>query len=147
MSENDGLPDWIVQHLEQYAADPQAAHDWDATAPGGKPNTPVLLLSTTGAKSGLQRTLPLIYGRHGDSYVVIASKGGAPAHPAWYLNLVANPDCKIQVIEQHMNVKARTAQGEERAALWDALVDIYPPYTHYQQETDREIPVVVLDPV
>ena len=143
------LPDWIKEHLRNYlASDGENGHLWDATLGGGTGMIPTLLLTTTGRKSGEALTLPLIYGSSGGSYVVIASKGGAPAHPAWYLNLQANPEVGVQVKAQRFNARARTATGAERATLWKKLVEIYRPYEKYQVFAgDREIPVVVLDPV
>jgi deazaflavin-dependent oxidoreductase (nitroreductase family) len=148
-NENDAneLPNWIREHLDLYARDPQKGHDWDSTVVGGPGVLPVLLLTTTGRKSGARRALPLIYKKVGEGFVIIASKGGAPSHPAWYLNLVAEPDCEIQVAHDRFRVRARVAEGVERDSLWQQLVEIYPPYTDYQKATAREIPVVVLDPV
>ena len=149
MSENISdidFPDWIRDHLELYAKDPQKGHDWDSTAAGGPGILPVLLLSTKGRKSGVTRTLPLIYRKVNGGFVIIASKGGAPNHPAWFLNLEADADCEIQVVRDHFQVRARIAQGEEREDLWEKLVEIYPPYNDYQAATERQIPVVVLDP-
>ena len=140
------LPDWISQHLELYARDPEKGHDWDSTAVGGPGILPVLLLTTRGRKSGVMRTLPLIYKKVGGAHVIIASKGGAPSHPAWFLNLEAEPDCEIQVARDHHRVRARIAEGAEREDLWDQLAEIYPPYNDYQASTSRQIPVVVLDP-
>lgn len=141
------LPDWITTHIELYREDPDKGHMWDATAVGMAGFLPTLLLSTSGRKSGRSRVLPLIYKKVNQGFVIIASKGGAPAHPAWYLNLLAHPDCEIQVAHDHYRVKARTAQGDERETLWQQLVEIYPPYNDYQAATQRQIPVVVLDPV
>ena len=143
----DDLPDWIAEHLQQYFEDPETAHYWDATFAGGKGPTPCLLLTTTGRKSGEQRVLPLIYGPHGNSYVIVASRGGAPTHPYWYLNIEARPEVHIQVASRHMDARARLAEGEEREQLWKMMAEIYPPYDDYQAKTDRRIPVVVLDPV
>jgi deazaflavin-dependent oxidoreductase (nitroreductase family) len=78
---------------------------------------------------------------------VIASKGGAPKHPSWYLNILANPDVEVQVGTAKLNARARTATGEERARLWEKSLEFWPPYADYQRKTEREIPVVVLDPV
>ena len=143
----DHLPDWIRQHIELYLTDPEAAHSWDSTPAGGPGPVPTLLLITRGRKSGEQKMLPLIYGKVADDYVIVASKGGAPAHPAWYLNLAAEPDCEIRVGAQHLHVRARDAVGEERESLWRRLAKIYPPYDDYQARTGgREIPVVVLEP-
>jgi len=140
------LPDWIRDHLQRYlSTNGEDGHLWDATLGGGTGLVPTLVLTTTGRKSGRPLTLPLIYGRAGVSYVVIASKGGAPQHPAWYLNLAANPEVEVQVKAERFRARARTATGAERAALWQQLVEIYHPYEKYQAATSREIPVVVLD--
>ncbi|HMN44587.1 MAG TPA: nitroreductase family deazaflavin-dependent oxidoreductase [Povalibacter sp.] len=139
------LPKWIVDHLRRYAESPEKGHLWDGTAVGGYADTPTLLLTTTGRKSGRQLTMPLIYGKDGDRYVIVASKGGAPQHPAWYLNLHDNPQVGVQVIADRFPAVARTATGEERERLWKMMSAIYPPYPSYQQRTDREIPVVVLE--
>ena len=88
---------------------------------------------------------PLIYGEAGGGYVVVASKGGAPTHPHWYLNLDANPEVEVQIRAERFKASARTAAGEERAELWDLMLTIYPTYTELQSRTDREIPIVVLE--
>jgi deazaflavin-dependent oxidoreductase (nitroreductase family) len=106
---------------------------------------PVLLLTTIGRKSGQPRTQPLAYTRAGDGYAVIASKGGAPQHPLWYLNLRANPFVEVTVGRETRKVRARDAEGEERERLWHALADLYPGYERYAQKTSRRIPVVVLE--
>ena len=106
----------------------------------------VLLLTTTGRKSGEPRMLPLLYVQVDAGYVIVASKGGAPQHPAWYLNLLKTPDSEIQVGTEHHHVKARVVEGEERATLWKKMTELYAPYDDYQVATDREIPVVVLEP-
>ncbi len=139
------LPDWVHDHLALYEKDPEAAHMWDSSHLGGPGILPTLLLSTTGAKSGQTRTLPLIYGTHGDSAVIIASKGGAPSHPAWFLNLEADPNCTVQIASDRFAAKARVAEGEEREHLWMMMVGVYSPYEDYQNMTSRHIPVVVLD--
>ncbi len=140
------LPTWITDHVKLYREDPEKGHLWDSSGAGGPGVLPALLLATTGRKSGVVRELPLIYDKANGSWVIIASKGGAPSHPAWYLNLVASPECSIQVAREHHKVKARTAEGEEREVLWRQLAELYPPYNDYQAATDRQIPVVVLDP-
>ena len=142
-----GLPDWITDHIKLYRENPDRGHMFDTVPVGGPGLVPTLLLSTTGRKSGRASVLPLIYKKVGGSFVIIASKGGAPTHPAWYLNLVANPNCETQVAHDHFKVTARTAEGDERENLWRQLAEIYPPYNDYQAATPREIPVVVLDPV
>jgi deazaflavin-dependent oxidoreductase (nitroreductase family) len=139
------LPDWIKNHLARYiATNGEEGYLWDASLGGGKGMVPTLLLTTTGRKSGRELTLPLIFGTSGPDYVVVASKGGAPAHPAWYLNLEANPTVKVQVKADKFTARAYTANAQERAALWPRMVEIYGPYADYQQKTDRQIPVVVL---
>ena len=142
------LPAWIKDHLTRYlASDGVDGYLWDASLGGGKGLVPTLLLTTTGRKSGNVLTLPLIFGRSGPDYVVVASKGGAPTHPAWYLNLQANPEVKVQVKAEKFTARAHTAEGAERSALWRKMVEIYGPYEQYQTKTDRQIPVVVLKPV
>lgn len=141
-----GLPKWIADHVELYLNDPEKAHMWDASLGGGTGMIPTLLLIMTGRKSGETKMLPLIYKKVDDNFVIIASKGGAPSHPAWYRNIMANPDCEIRVGAASYKVRAREAQGAERERLWDELVEIYAPYTDYQARTDRQIPVIVLEP-
>lgn len=115
---------------------------------GGKMgNLRVLLLTTTGRKSGEPRTQPLLYTRSGAGYVVIASKGGASQHPLWYLNLRANPRAAVTVGRETSTVQARDAEGEERERLWRSLADVYPGYDGYAKKTSRQIPVIVLEPV
>jgi deazaflavin-dependent oxidoreductase (nitroreductase family) len=142
------LPAWIKDHLTRYlATDGVDGYLWDASLGGGKGLVPTLLLTTTGRKSGSVLTLPLIFGRSGPDYVVVASKGGAPTHPAWYLNLQTNPEVEVQVKAEKFTARAHTAEGAERTALWRKMVEIYGPYEQYQTKTDRQIPVVVLKPV
>ncbi len=138
---------WIKEHIELYRTDPAKAHDWDSSSLGGPGVLPTLLLTTTGRNSGEPRSLPLIYGNLGDSYAIIASKGGMPTHPLWYRNLEANPRCELMVGAKAVTATARTAEGEERQKIWDQLAKIYPPYLDYQKATERTIPVLVLDPV
>jgi deazaflavin-dependent oxidoreductase (nitroreductase family) len=107
---------------------------------------PVLLLTTTGRKSGQPRTQPLAYTQVGDGFAVIASKGGAAQHPLWYLNLRANPLAEVTVGRETRQVRAREAQDEERDRLWRVLADLYAGYDRYAQKTSRRIPVVVLEP-
>lgn len=105
--------------------------------------TPVLLLTTTGRKSGQSRTVPVMYAP-GEEAVLVASNGGSPSHPAWYLNLLADPRASIEVEGEKREVLARTVTGEEREPLWRRAVEIYPAYADYQRRTERELPVVVL---
>ncbi len=142
------LPQWIKDHVELYERDGEAAHLWDSSIGGGKGMLTTLLLSTKGRKSGKTLKLPLIYRpTESGGYCVIASKGGAPAHPAWFLNLLDEPSVSIKVADRTMQATARIAEGDERENLWQMMVDYYPPYTDYQATTKRKIPVVVLDPV
>ena len=143
----EGLPDWIKEHVELYLKDGEAGHYWDASLGGGEGMLTTLLLYTTGRKSGKTSILPLIYRPTGDGgFCVIASKGGAPSHPAWYLNLEAEPNVHLRVATDEFDAVARVAEGEERERLWNLMVEYYAPYTDYQAATDRQIPVVVLDP-
>ena len=107
--------------------------------------TEILLLSTQGRSSGETRTTPLIERTDGDHWVVVASKGGTPENPSWYENLRADPEAEIQVQDQRIPVRARTAEGEERARLWQKMAEVWPAYDEYQRRTSREIPVVVLE--
>jgi deazaflavin-dependent oxidoreductase (nitroreductase family) len=127
------------EHVDRYlATNGEEGHDWQGTH--------TLILTTTGRRSGLQRQHPLIYGRHGGDYLVVASKGGAPQHPGWYFNVDANPEVEIQVKDAKLHAHARTATPEERAELWPIMTKEWPDYDSYQEKTDREIPVVVLEP-
>jgi deazaflavin-dependent oxidoreductase (nitroreductase family) len=138
------MRDHIRRYRESNGAD---GHMWDSTVAGGPGPIPTLLLTTKGRRSGEPLLLPLIYGETPKGYSVVASKGGAPAHPAWYLNLSAHPEVEMQVGPERFRARARTATGAERAALWKQMAQIYPPYDDYQRRTDREIPVVVLEPL
>jgi len=138
---------WIAEHIKLYESDPEKAHHWDSTPLGGPGILPTLLLTTTGRKSKEPRSLPLIYGEDGESYVIVASKGGMPTHPVWFLNLEAKPECDLKVGEKAVSARARVVEGEERERIWAKMAEIYPPYLDYQKATDREIPVVVLDPI
>jgi deazaflavin-dependent oxidoreductase (nitroreductase family) len=107
---------------------------------------PVLLLTTTGRRSGKRRTNPLLYLEAGSDLVVVASKGGAPTHPAWFLNLASEPDAEVQLKRERRRVRARRATPEERERYWPRLLEIWEQYDSYQARTAREIPVVVLEP-
>ena len=108
---------------------------------------PVVILTTKGAKGGKVRKTPLMRVEHDGRYAVVASQGGAPTHPAWYYNLVANPLVELQDGPVKQDMAAREVTGEEKAAWWERSVDAFPPYADYQKRTDREIPVVILEPV
>jgi deazaflavin-dependent oxidoreductase (nitroreductase family) len=126
------------EHVDRYrATDGEEGHDWRGAT--------VLLLTTTGRRSGEPRTSPLIYGRHGDDYMVVASKGGSPEPPAWYLNLSESPEVEVQVKGDRFKARARTAGAEEKPELWRTMTAEWPDYDAYQEQTEREIPVVVLE--
>jgi deazaflavin-dependent oxidoreductase (nitroreductase family) len=114
-----------------------------ARFPGG---APICIVTTTGRRSGRPRTVPLLYMRDGDDIIVVASKGGMPQHPDWYLNVAANPEVEIEIGDHSEPYVARTADAEERASLWPRLVEVYSSYDDYQARTDREIPVVICSP-
>lgn len=143
------LPDWMVEHAKRYLASGGAEGHMYEMAQPGRPalRVPSLLLTTTGRRSGEKFIFPLFYGTAGDGYFVIASKGGAPQHPGWYRNILADPNVEVQVGTAKIRARARTATGEERARLWEKALEFWPPYADYQRKTAREIPVVVLDPV
>jgi deazaflavin-dependent nitroreductase family protein len=127
------------EHVRRYKeTGGREGHDWQK-------GTTILLLTTTGRKTGKEHCTPLIYRKHGDAYVVVASKAGAPTHPEWYLNLQANPNVKVQVLADEFEATARTATPEERRELWPFMVEVWPDYAEYQKKTDREIPVVLLE--
>jgi deazaflavin-dependent oxidoreductase (nitroreductase family) len=126
------------EHVDRYrATGGEEGHDWEGTH--------TLLLTTTGRKSGEERTTPLIYGRHGDDYLIVASKGGSDEPPAWYLNLQANPEAEIQVKDDRFKVNTRDATADEKPEVWSTMTDQWPSYDDYQQKTERQIPVVVLE--
>ena len=144
------LPQWMQDHAGRYLSSGGTdGHMYTIERPGVPALTvPSLLLTTVGRRSGDRYMFPLFYGRAGDSYFVIASKGGAPEHPGWYRNILANPEVDIQVGTLKTRARARTAAGEERARLWAEAVKIWPPFAEYQvKAVGRQIPVVVLDPV
>ncbi len=107
---------------------------------------PMLLLDHVGAKSGVKRTIPLVYVEDGDDVVLVASKGGHPKNPAWYHNLRANPDTTAQIGRRRRPVRARVAGPQERKRLWPKAVATYSGYRDYQERTEREIPLVILEP-
>ena len=144
------LPQWMQDHAHRYLSSGGTdGHIYTLSRPGQADLTvPSLLLETKGRKSGQSYLFPLFYGRDGNSYFVIASKGGAPEHPGWFRNILAEPLVGVQVGTEKVQARARTATGEERARLWKQAVEFFPPYADYQVKAgDREIPVVVLDPV
>ncbi len=140
MTPIDPKTGWVADHVRQYvSAGGREGHFW-------QPGVPTLLLTTRGRRSGDARRTALIYGRSGGDYVVMASYGGAAAHPDWYLNLDADPQVVIQVGENVMEARARTARPDERAALWATMTAIWPDYDEYATKTTREIPLVVITP-
>jgi proline iminopeptidase len=144
------LPQWMIDHANRYlSSGGKEGHLYTSSAPNyGRLTVPSLLLTTKGRKSGEKYIFPLFYGKTGNSYIVVASKGGAPDHPSWYKNLLANPEVEIQVGTDKLKVRARITSGEERARLWKQAAEFWPPYLDYQKTVPtREIPVVVLDPV
>lgn len=133
---SDGA-DWVADHVKRYIeTDGADGHEWNGV--------PTLILATTGRRTGNPRRTALIYGVDGDDLVVVASKGGAPEHPAWYANLEAEPAAVVQVGTERHQVRARTADAEERPRLWSTMAGIWPDYDEYAKKTDRDIPVVIL---
>ena len=127
------------EHVRRYReTDGGEGHIW-------KEGSTILLLTTTGRNSGKETTTPLIYQVDGDNPVIVASQGGAPAHPGWYRNLSKNPEVGVQILGDQFRARARTAEGEERERLWRKMNEIWPHYDEYARRTDRVIPVVVLE--
>lgn len=134
------MPDFNTQIIEEFRAN------------GGKvggqfAGAPLLLLHTTGARSGQERTNPVMYQHLGGPVAVFASKAGAPTNPDWYHNLLANPEVTAEIGSETRRFRARTAIGDERARIWDQQKKDYPGFADYEANTDREIPVVILDPI
>ena len=143
----DNLPQWMKDHVDRYMkSGGKDGHMFTTPTQPGL-SVPSLLLVTKGRKTGNKHLFPLFYGETGKSYFLVASKGGAPDHPGWYKNILANPEVEVQVGTKTLQAKARTVSGAERAKLWDSAVVWWPPYVDYQKKTAREIPVVVLDPL
>jgi deazaflavin-dependent oxidoreductase (nitroreductase family) len=126
-----------AEHVRVYReTDGEHGYHWRGTT--------ILLLTTEGRTSGEPRTTPLIHRTDGERWVIVASKGGTPENPAWYENLLANPEATIEVKGDRIEVLASTAEGEERARLWSLMTEVWPAYDEYQAKTEREIPIVVL---
>lgn len=137
MSEAESL--YGEEHIRRYReTGGEVGHIW-------RRGSKVLLLTTRGRNTGNETTTPLIYENDGDRYVIVASKGGYPEHPGWYLNLDKEPQVELQVKDEVFPARARTATGEERERLWQLAAQQWPDYDEYQKKTDREIPVVVLE--
>ena len=136
------MPDFTLfgdEQVRRYeATGGKVGHDWNSTS--------CLILHAAGRKSGKTRKYPLIYGRDGNDYVVVASKGGAPDHPGWYKNLVAHPDAVVQVWDKVIPVTARTGTPADKARVWPTMTAQWPDYDKYQKGTTRDIPVVLLRP-
>lgn len=134
----DSPRDWVAAHVRRYVeTDGEDGHLWRGV--------PTLLLTSRGRRSGKLRRTALIYGRDGDRYVVVASRGGADHHPQWYLNLVADPEVRVQAGATRFAARARSASPEEKARLWPVMTRVWPPYADYQTRTSRDIPVVILE--
>jgi deazaflavin-dependent oxidoreductase (nitroreductase family) len=127
------------KHVERYeATDGEEGHIWEKGSTVG-------ILTTIGRKSGEPRKTPLIYGKHGDDPIVIASNGGTDQPPSWYQNLQASPEAEFQILGDRFKVRPRDANPEEKPDLWKQMTDQWPDYDEYQKLTDREIPVVILE--
>ena len=138
MARRDASDLYGADHVRQYReTDGDYGHDWRGTQ--------TLLLTTVGRRSGEPRTTPLIYGRSGDDYVIVASKGGADEPPAWYENIRERPEVEVQVLDDRFRARARTATADEKPELWKTMTAEWPKYDNYQRKTEREIPVVVLE--
>ena len=135
----DSPTEWVADHIKSYVeSDGAEGHMWRGV--------PTLLLTTIGRKSGQARRSALIYGKDGDRYVIVGSRGGAPTHPQWFLNLRDNPEVELQVGAEKFRARARIASGGERQRLFEMMAGVFPNYREYAAKTSREIPVVVLDP-
>jgi deazaflavin-dependent oxidoreductase (nitroreductase family) len=135
----DSPEGWVARHIRRYVdSDGAKGHEW-------RPGVFTLLLTTRGRRSGRLRRTALIYGRDGDRYLVVGSVGGSARHPAWYLNLVADPEVQVQVGAERFTARAHTAGPEEKPRLWALMTAIWPAYTGYQKRTRRDIPVVILE--
>ena len=129
---------WQAEHARRYLeTNGEDGHLWRGVS--------TLLLTTTGRRSGAPYTTPLIYGEDNGRYIIVASKGGAPAHPQWYRNLIAQPEVGVQVGADRFRARARTASPEEKPVLWTLMTRIWPAYDEYQARTSRDIPVVILE--
>lgn len=136
----DSPTGWVKSHIKTYVeSDGKKGHLWRGL--------PTLLLTTQGRKSGKLRRTALIYGQDGKNYILVASNGGDQNHPSWYLNLSANPDVELQVGTEKLQARARTATSEEKTRLWKIMSKIFPTYDRYQAKAEREIPLVILEPV
>ncbi len=134
----DSPTEWVAKHIHSYEeTNGDKGHEWFGVT--------ALLLTMRGRKSGKLRRTALYYGQDSDRYLIVASKGGADAHPAWYLNLVDNPEVRVQIQADKFTARARTATADEKPRLWKIMADRFPKYEEYQKGTDRDIPVVILE--
>jgi deazaflavin-dependent oxidoreductase (nitroreductase family) len=134
----DNPTGWVARHIRSYVeTGGKKGHRWNGL--------PTLLLTTRGRKSGKLRRTALIYGQDGDRYLLVASNGGAPNHPAWYLNLVEHPQVEVQVGPDTFAARARTATARQKPKLWRLMAAIFPQYERYQAKTSRDIPVVIVE--
>lgn len=134
----DNPTDWVAEHIGKYVStDGQDGHDWKGA--------PTLLITTRGRRSGKLRRTALIYGRDGDRLIIVASKGGNDKHPAWYLNLAADSTVEVQLEGEKFQTVARTSDPDEKKRLWPTMTAVWPQYDEYQEKTNRDIPVVVLE--
>lgn len=137
---HDSPTGWVNRHIKSYVeSDGKQGHRWHGVE--------TLLLTTRGRKTGKLRRSALIYGQDGEGFVIVASKGGSKNHPAWYLNLVADPDVEVQIGAETFAARASTAEGPRREQLWTMMAEIWPDYEQYQRRTERQIPVIVLERV
>jgi deazaflavin-dependent oxidoreductase (nitroreductase family) len=128
-----------AEHVQRYVeTDGEEGYAWHN-------GTTILILTTTGRRTGQRRSTPLIFRPYGDSYLVVASKGGTPTSPEWYLNLQADPQVQVQIKGETFAARARTAGPEEKPAMWRHMTEVWPDYDAYQAKTEREIPIVVLE--
>jgi F420H(2)-dependent quinone reductase len=135
----DSPTGWVAKNIALYVAP-------DGREGGTQRGAPLLLLTTQGRTSAKWRRTALIFGQSDGNFVVVASKGGAPRHPSWYLNLTANPTVHVQVYDRTFVATARTATAEEKPRLWSLMAKIWPDYDEYVNKTTRDIPVVILEP-
>ena len=152
MSANDtirsGMYDWQKEHLQRYLRSGGAeGHLYDFGPINGEGWQPICLIKHVGRKTGRTLIVPLIYGMVEGEFVIVASKGGSPTHPAWYLNIEGTSEIDVQIATQAFRASWREPGDGERQRIWDQMVAIYPPYAEYQEATDRLIPLVLMKPV
>ena len=135
--------EWVRDQVEEY----EASNGERANILRGRPEWPIVVITSRGAKSGKLRKNPVMRVEHDGVYAAVASYGGAPQHPVWYHNFVAHPEVELQDGPEPHLYRARIAEGEEREVWWERAVDLYAPYAEYQERTDREIPVFLLERV